>query len=52
MNSSLSGTQSTKQRSKQTITRHIEIKNSLTVTRWEEGRDNEGKCDKGFQEQL
>ena len=37
MISPLSGTQSTKQTSKQNITRDIEIKSKLTLTRGEEG---------------
>ena len=41
-----------KQTNKQNITRDIEIKNKLTVTRGEVRRDNEGKKRKGFQEQL
>ena len=52
MISALSGTQSTKQISKQNITRDIEIKSKLTVTRGEVEGDNEGKRGKGFQEQL
>ena len=35
-----SRTQSTKQTSEQNITRDTEIKNKLTVTRWEVGGDN------------
>ena len=49
MISPLTGTQSTKEKGKQKITRDIEIKNNLTVTRGEVGGDNWGK---GFQEQL
>ena len=52
MISPISGTQSTKQTSKQNITRDIEIKNKLTVTREEVGGDNGGESVKGFQEQL
>ena len=37
---------------KQNITRDIEIKNKLTVTRGEMGGDNRGKGVKGLQEQL
>ena len=37
------GNQSTKQTSKQNITRDIEIKNNLTVTRGEVGGDNKGE---------
>ena len=40
---------STKEKSKQNITRHIEIKNNLTIARREWGRDN---GEKGFQELL
>ena len=43
MISPISGTQSTKQTSKQNITRDIEIKNKLTVTRGEVGGGNRGK---------
>ena len=39
----VSVTESTKQRSKQNITRDIEIKNNLTVTRGEVGEGNGGK---------
>ena len=45
--SPISGTKSTKQTSEQNRTRDIEIKNKLTVTRGEEGRDNEGERGKG-----
>ena len=38
----------TKQRSKQNITRDIEIKNNLTVTRGELGGDNEAKVKRIF----
>ena len=48
MISPISGTKSTKQTSKQNITRDID-KNNVTVTRGEEGEDNGGK---GFQELL
>ena len=44
MISSLTGTDSTKQTSKQSITRDIEMKNNLTVTREEVERDNRGKA--------
>ena len=37
----------TKEKSKQNITRDIEIKNNLTVTRGEGGWDNEGKVFSG-----
>ena len=47
--SPLTGTQSTKEKSKQNITRDTESKNNLTVTRGEVGEDKGGK---GFQEQL
>ena len=43
MISPISGTYSTKQTSKQNITRDIEIKNKLTVTRGEEGGGERGK---------
>ena len=49
MISPLTGTQSTKEKRKQNITRHTGIKNKLTVTRGEVGGDKVGK---GFQEQL
>ena len=49
MFSPLTGTQSTKEKSKQNITRDIEIKNNLTIARRESGGDNGGK---GFQELL
>ena len=52
MISPISGTSSTKQTSKQNITRDIEIKNTLTVTRGEVGGDNGKKREEGFQEQL
>ena len=52
MISPLSETESTKQTSKQNITRVIEIKSKLTVTRGEMGRDNGGERVKSFQEQL
>ena len=45
---SLSGTQSTKQTSKQNITRDIEIKKNLTVSRMEGGGDNKGGRGEGF----
>ena len=44
--------QSTKQKSKQNITRDIEIKNKWTVTSGKRGGDNGGGRVKGFQEQL
>ena len=50
MISPISGTYSTKQRSKQNITRDMEIKNKLTVTRGCEERGNggkKGKCHQG-----
>ena len=50
--SPLSGTLSTKQKSKQNITRYIEIKNNLTVTRGEVRGDKGGEGGKGFHEQL
>ena len=37
---------------KQKITRDIEIKNKLTVTRGEVGGDTGGKREKGFQEHV
>ena len=49
MISPLTGTWSTKEKSKQNITRDIEIKNTLPIARGEGGGDN-GK--KGFQELL
>ena len=49
MISPLTGTQSTKEKIKHNITRDIEIKNNLTVTRGEVGGDNGAKC---FQETL
>ena len=52
MISPLSETESTKQTSKQNITRVIEIKSKLTVTRGEMGGDNGGESVKSFQEQL
>ena len=42
----------TKQTSKQNITRDIEIKNNLTVSRGEVEGKNGGQQGKGFQEQL
>ena len=48
----LSGTLSTKERSKQNITRDIEIKNNLTITRGEVGGGNGEKRGKGFQEHV
>ena len=52
MISPLSGTSSRKQTSKQNISRDIEIKNNLTVTRGEVGGNNVGKRGKGFQEHV
>ena len=52
MISSISGTQSVKQISKQNRTRDIEIENILSVTRGEVGGDNGGKRRKGFQEHV
>ena len=52
MISLLSRNESTKQTNKQNITRDIEIKNNLTVTRGEVERDNGKKGGRGFQEQL
>ena len=52
MVSPLCATSSTKQTSKQNITRDIEIKNRWTVTRWEVQEDNGGKRVKGLQAQL
>ena len=40
MISPLTGTQSTEEKSKQNITRDIEVKNKLTIARGEGGRDN------------
>ena len=51
MISPLSGTKS-KQTNMQNISRDIEIKNNLTVTREEVGGDNGGKGGKIFEEQL
>ena len=50
MISPLGGTQSRKQTSKQNITRDIEIKNNMRVTRGEGERDNRRKKKKGCQE--
>ena len=47
--SPLTGTQSTKEKSKQNITRDIEIKSNLTIARGE-GKGDRGE--KGFQELL
>ena len=47
MMSPISGTSSTKQTSKQNITRDIEIKNELTVTREEVEGDNMGENREG-----
>ena len=47
MTSPLTGTLSTKEKSKQNITRYIEIKNNLTIAREEGGGDN---WEKDFQE--
>ena len=52
MISPISGTKSIKQTNKQNITRHIEIKNKLTVTRGAVGEDNGGESRKCFQEHL
>ena len=49
MISPLTGTQSTEEKSKQNITRDIEVKNNLTIARGEWG-GNSGE--KGFQELL
>ena len=49
MISPLTGTQSTKEKSKQNITRDIEIKSSLTIAR-REGKGDSGE--KGFQKLL
>ena len=48
MISPISGIQSTKQTSKQNVTRDIEIKKDLTVTRGEVGGNNGGEGRKGF----
>ena len=45
----ISGTNSTKQTSKQNVTRDIEIGNRLTVARGEVGRDSRGIKEKGCQ---
>ena len=52
MISPISRTYSTKQASKQNITRDIEIKNKLTVTRGEVGGDNGGKGGRVFKEHV
>ena len=44
--------QSTKQTGKQNITKDIDIKNKLTVTREERGGDNGGERVKGLHKQL
>ena len=49
MISLISGTQSTKQISKQNRTRDMEIKNELTVTRGDGGGGKQGKQGKGNQ---
>ena len=49
MISLLTGTKSTKEKSKQTITRDIEVKNNLTIARGEWGG---GSGERGFQELL
>ena len=49
MISPLTGTQSTKEKSKQNITRDIEVKNNLTLARGEWGGDS---GERGFQELL
>ena len=52
MISPISGSLTTKQTSKQKITRDIEIKNKRTIARGEVGGDNGGERLKGFQDQL
>ena len=47
MISTLTGTQSTEEKSKQNITRVIEVKNNLTIARGEWGGDSE---ERGLQE--
>ena len=47
--SPLTGTKSTKEKIKQSITRDIEVKNNLTIGRGDRGRDS---GEKGFQELL
>ena len=49
MISPLTGTYSTKEKSKQNITRVIEVKNNLTIAREEWGGDS---GERGFQEVL
>ena len=49
MISPLTGTYSTKEKSKQNITRDIEVKNNLTIARGERGADSE---ERGLQELL
>ena len=49
MISPVSRVKSTKQKSKQNITRDTEIKNKLTVTRGKRGENNGGKNGKGHQ---
>ena len=49
MISPLTGTQSTEEKSKQNITRDIEVKSNLTITRGEGRGDNR---ERGFQELL
>ena len=49
MISPLTGTESTKEKSKQNITRDIEVKSNLTITRGEWGGDS---GERGFQELL
>ena len=49
MISPLTGTQSTEEKSKQNITRYIEVKNNLTIARGEWGGDSE---ERGLQELL
>ena len=49
MISPLTGTQSTKEKSKQNITRDIEVKNNVTIARGEWGG---GSGERGFQELL
>ena len=46
--SPLTGTQSTKEKSKQNITRDTESKNNLTITRGEVGEDNGGRVFRNY----
>ena len=48
MISPISGILSTKHTNEQNRTRDMEIRNKLTVTRWEGEGDNEGKKGKGL----